>query len=197
MITTANNKAINLITFWEGFSPRATKCVDSEKYYTIGFGHYGADVKKGATITREAAIELLKKDLKTMEKRVNTYNKIYDFNENEYNALISFCYNVGNIKGVTRDGTRSKKEIAEAMPLYCKAGGKTLLGLVRRRASEVALYNTPVIVNTAPAKKTNEQIALEVIRGKWGNGANRKKKLTAAGYDYNAIQKLVNAYFKK
>lgn len=40
--------------------------------------------------------------------------------------------------------------------------------------------------------KSNEEIAKEVISGKWGNGAERKKKLTAAGYDYDAIQKIVN-----
>ena len=41
-------------------------------------------------------------------------------------------------------------------------------------------------------KKSNETIAKEVIAGKWGNGADRKKKLAEAGYDYNTIQKLVN-----
>lgn len=41
-------------------------------------------------------------------------------------------------------------------------------------------------------KKTNEQIAKEVIAGAWGNGAERKKRLTNAGYDYNAIQQIVN-----
>lgn len=41
-------------------------------------------------------------------------------------------------------------------------------------------------------KKSNSEIATEVINGKWGNGATRKKKLTAAGYNYKAIQKIVN-----
>lgn len=41
-------------------------------------------------------------------------------------------------------------------------------------------------------KKPNEEMADEVIQGKWGNGDERKKKLEAAGYDYNAIQKIVN-----
>lgn len=41
-------------------------------------------------------------------------------------------------------------------------------------------------------KKSNEEMADEVIQGKWGNGDERKKKLEAAGYDYNAIQKIVN-----
>ena len=49
---------------------------------------------------------------------------------------------------------------------------------------------------TAPKKKSNEEIAKEVLQGKWGNGADRKKKLKAAGYDYNAIQKIVNKMCK-
>ena len=47
------------------------------------------------------------------------------------------------------------------------------------------------------AKKSNIQIAREVKAGKWGNGATRKKKLKAAGYNYAAIQKIVNKLCKK
>lgn len=50
---------------------------------------------------------------------------------------------------------------------------------------------------TAKKKKTTEQIAKEVIDGKWGNGAERKKKLEAAGYNYSTIQKKVNQLLKK
>lgn len=46
-------------------------------------------------------------------------------------------------------------------------------------------------------KKTNEEIAKEVIAGKWGNGNARKKALEKAGYDYNAIQKIVNGNKKE
>jgi lysozyme len=42
------------------------------------------------------------------------------------------------------------------------------------------------------AKKSVDEIASEVIAGKWGNGTNRKNRLTAAGYDYNAVQAKVN-----
>ena len=45
-------------------------------------------------------------------------------------------------------------------------------------------------------KKSNETIADEVIQGKWGNGQDRKNKLQAAGYDYNAIQAIVNRKLK-
>lgn len=43
-----------------------------------------------------------------------------------------------------------------------------------------------------PVTKTVDQLAGEVIAGQWGNGSDRKKRLTAAGYDYNAVQQMVN-----
>ena len=50
--------------------------------------------------------------------------------------------------------------------------------------------------NTNTTKKSVETLAKEVIAGKWGNGDERKKKLTAAGYDYSAVQKKVNSLLK-
>lgn len=44
----------------------------------------------------------------------------------------------------------------------------------------------------APAGKSNEQIADEVIAGQWGNGDDRRNRLASAGYDYDAIQSIVN-----
>lgn len=55
--------------------------------------------------------------------------------------------------------------------------------------SEVNRLLTPANTTT---KKSNETIAKEVIQGKWGNGADRKNRLTKAGYDYNTIQSIVN-----
>lgn len=43
-----------------------------------------------------------------------------------------------------------------------------------------------------PAAKTTSQLAEEVIAGQWGNGTDRKKRLTDAGYNYDAVQKVVN-----
>lgn len=46
--------------------------------------------------------------------------------------------------------------------------------------------------STATAKKSVDEIASEVIAGKWGNGSDRKNRLTSSGYDYNAVQAKVN-----
>lgn len=45
-------------------------------------------------------------------------------------------------------------------------------------------------------KKTVDEIANEVIRGEWGNGAERKEKLIEAGYDYSEVQRKVNQMIK-
>ena len=50
--------------------------------------------------------------------------------------------------------------------------------------------------DSSTAKKSVDTIAREVIRGDWGNGDERKKKLTAAGYDYSDVQKSVNELLK-
>ena len=54
--------------------------------------------------------------------------------------------------------------------------------------------NTLSAIPSAPTSsgKSIDELAKEIIRGDWGNGDDRKNRLTAAGYDYNAVQKLVN-----
>lgn len=73
------------------------------------------------------------------------------------------------------------------------SGGKYKWGLVT--------YNSVtgwIALNyTKKVGKTVEELAVEVIQGKWGNGSERERKLTAAGYDYHAVQKKVNQMCKK
>lgn len=135
-----SKKGIELIISFEGFSKNACKCVPTEKYYTIGYGHYGKDVASDAAITKKDAIALLKKDLLSFEKKVDKYNHIYHFSQNEFDALVSFCYNVGNIDKLTVNGRRTKSEIADSMLRYTHSGGKELRGLVRRRTIERELF---------------------------------------------------------
>lgn len=61
------------------------------------------------------------------------------------------------------------------------------------KAKLTALHNA----KTTSVQKTVDELAKEVIAGKWGNGADRKKRLTAAGYDYDTVQKKVNKLLKK
>ena len=134
-------KGLNLIKKFEGCRLKAYRCPAG--VLTIGYGHTKG-VKSGQVITQEQAEELLHKDIVNFCKKVDKYDKIYHFNENEYNALLSFVFNIGNLNQLTANGTRSKKVIGEKMKLYTKAGGKTLNGLVRRRNEEYELYTKGV-----------------------------------------------------
>ena len=62
-----------------------------------------------------------------------------------------------------------------------------------------AAYDDNTSTTPAPVTpaKTVDELAQEVLDGKWGNGTDRKERLTAAGYDYSAVQAKVNALVKK
>lgn len=62
----------------------------------------------------------------------------------------------------------------------------------RKYATSSKTTPKPADPEPTPTKKTNEQLAEEVLEGKWDNGEARKKKLTEAGYDYQAVQDIVN-----
>lgn len=55
-----------------------------------------------------------------------------------------------------------------------------------------SIVNSTVSTHPAPARKSNEQLAGEVLAGLWGNGTDRQAKLQAAGYNYDAVQAVVN-----
>ena len=58
--------------------------------------------------------------------------------------------------------------------------------------NELGTYDDGYLAMLQAQKKTVSELAQEVLDGKWGNGQERKEKLTEAGYDYDAVQKEVN-----
>lgn len=184
---------LNLIKSFEGCKLTAYKCLPTEKYYTIGYGHYGPDVTAGMKITKEQAEELFLQDCEKAIKNVNSFMSKYNFNQNQFDALVSFAFNIGSIIQLTASGTRTLEQISSKITAYNKSGGRVIAGLVKRRAKEKELFDTPT---STAVKKSNEEIAKEVVTGKWGNGNTRKTALTKAGYDYKAIQTLVNKLLK-
>lgn len=138
---------LNLIKKYEGLRLEAYKPVSTEKYWTIGYGHYGADVREGMTITQAQADAYLKQDCASAVKAVNALK--LNFTQNQFDALVSFTYNcgAGNLKTLCKN--RTIEEIGEKIVLYNKAGGKVLKGLVRRREEEQALYKAGAAVSSA------------------------------------------------
>lgn len=134
---TTGQAGINLITQFEGCRLTAYKCPAGR--WTIGYGHTRG-VQQGQTITKAQAARLLAEDLERYEDNVNKYQDKYKWSQNEFDALVSFAYNVGSIDKLTAGGTRSRQEIADKMLLYNKANGKVLAGLTRRRQAERELF---------------------------------------------------------
>ena len=86
------------------------------------------------------AEQWLIKDIEKAEKHVEKYDSTYHFTDNEFSALVSFAFNVGNINQLTAKGTRNREQIKNAWLKYNKAGGKVLDGLKKRRAEELQLF---------------------------------------------------------
>ena len=134
-----SQRGINLIKQFEGVRLTAYKCPAG--VYTIGYGHTHG-VQRGMKITEEEASAFLASDLLNSEKAVERYDSVYHWNQNEFDALVSFTFNCGaaNLRALLRNGRRNRSQIAATLPLYGKAGGKVLKGLERRRAAEKALF---------------------------------------------------------
>ena len=165
MITSQNG--IDLIKKFEGVRLKAYK--DAVGVWTIGYGHTKG-VKQGQTITAVQAESLLKEDLAKFEDHVTGYNAIYGFNQNEFDALVSFAFNVGSISQLTNNGKRTRYQIEQKWSKYCNAGGKQLTGLVTRRKAELKLFKTAVSVNELnpySEPKTNIKLNSKGIGVKW------------------------------
>ena len=133
---------IELIKKYESCSLKAYKG-SGEKYYTIGYGHYGADVKANQTITQAKADSLLKSDLKSTVDKVNTKAKKFKLTQNQFDALVSYCYNRGP-KGLEQLIFNSKtvKELGENIVVYWGSNEKVKKGLLNRRKAEQKLFLT-------------------------------------------------------
>ena len=131
---------VKLIQDFEGLELKAYKCPAG--VWTIGYGHTKG-VKQGDVITPAQATAYLQADLADAEKAVNSQN--LKINQNQYDALVSFTFNVGTgnfqkstlLKKVkiNPDDTSIRSEFAK----WKYGSGKVLPGLVRRREAEANL----------------------------------------------------------
>ena len=94
---------------------------------------------------------------------------------------------------------QTAKEYAERLKADGYATSSTYVNTLISTVNKYDLtkYDTGVVNSTPVVNKSNETIAKEVIAGKWGNGAERKNRLTQAGYNYSEIQALVNQLLRK
>ena len=140
---------INLIEKYEGF--RAKMYLDAVGLPTIGYGTLidtvAEEYLKTATLTKEQAEDLLRKDVAKFEQTVNLCVKV-PLTQNQFDALLCFVYNIGPYAFqkssllMSINSKLGKDVITTNWMKWTRAGGKVLKGLVTRRQEEVNLYFT-------------------------------------------------------
>lgn len=173
-----------LIKQYEGCRLAAYRCAAG--VWTIGYGHT-AGVHSGMTITQAQADAYLQQDIAKFEGYVNNpaYVPITEqLNQNQFDALVSFAFNLGagNLRKLCKG--RTAAQIAQAMTQYCKANGKVLAGLRRRRAAEQALFNKPVSAATPAQNQNTEDYNMKTIKkGSKGNAVKVWQIIIGAAAD--------------
>ncbi len=144
-----SENGIALIKRWEGLELKSYQ--DIAGIWTIGYGHTET-AGPNQQITEREAEELLQRDLRPREKAVAELTKV-PLNQNEFDALVSFVYNVGVN---AYNGSTARKRLnagdrpgaADALTWWNKATINGVLqvsrGLSNRRADEKALFLRPV-----------------------------------------------------
>jgi lysozyme len=147
-ITRIDQKGIDLITKWEGLKLAPYLC--SAKVPTIGYGstryENGTRVTMNdAPITRQRAEQLFRNTLIEFERSVDAL-ATDRLNQNQFNALVSFCYNLGATQ--LRNSTLLRlvntnpndPKIANEFRKWVNAGGRRVQGLANRREDEIKMY---------------------------------------------------------
>jgi lysozyme len=121
---------------------------------TIGYGHTSAAgpprVYVGMVITEADADAILSADLASVELEVS-HLVTAPLNQNQFDALVSFQYNTGwlshrNCSLLNAVNAQNRATTDADWMLYDRAQGKVLTGLVRRRAAERTLFDTPIVM---------------------------------------------------
>ena len=146
-----SNKGLRLIKDFEGLRFETYQCPAGK--LTIGYGHTGEDVKPGMRITALQADFLLKKDLIKVEQAINSVieKDRLTLTQNQFDALVSFAYNIGNYNFITSTLCRLlKSDLKKASDQFTRwvyitdpRTGKKIVsrGLVIRREKEKALFD--------------------------------------------------------
>jgi lysozyme len=146
-----SDNCLNIIREFEGFKSKPYLCPAGVP--TIGYGSTryadGTPVKlSDPPITEAKADEIMHATLGQYEDAVNRYVTV-PINQNQFDALVDFAYNAGaqNLRTSTLLKLLNQKDYdgaAGQFGAWVYGGGKKLPGLVRRRAAEQRLFETPV-----------------------------------------------------
>ena len=131
---------------WEKFRGTAYKATKNEKYWTIGWGHTGPDVYEGQKITEGQGLLLLNRDMQWAVKAVDEVAHP-SLTQAQFDAVVDLVFNAGT--GVIAATTGTGKALRSGdvatlrakLALFINQNGKPLLGLRRRTAGRLALFD--------------------------------------------------------
>lgn len=141
-----SDNGLHFCAAFEGFRNTAYRATKDEKYLTIGYGHYGADVKEGDKITEGQALLLLNRDMAKAVAAVDAAAS-HALTQPQFDAICDLVYNagVGVIAATTGTGQALRKgdipTLRAKLALFINQNGKPLLGLRRRTAGRLALFD--------------------------------------------------------
>lgn len=152
----------DFIKRWEG--ERLEAYQDTGGVWTIGYGHT-VGVKRGDVITLGQARALLDQDLTIYEDAVNRGCTI-PINQNQYDAFVSLCYNIGVTGFLTSTALKRFNAgdfdgAAIAITWWNKDNGVVIPGLVNRRKAEKALFLTPY--HEEPIAPTGKELEIKIL----------------------------------
>lgn len=140
---TYGGKGLALTEQFEGCRLNAYQ--DQTGVWTIGYGHTGAEVHAGLTITLQQAQALLARDVSNAAAFVNRL-VVVQLTQQEFDALVDFVFNLGcgTFERSTLLRLVNAGEFAAAaaqFALWDRAGGAVIAGLLRRRQAETSLFS--------------------------------------------------------
>lgn len=141
-----SDNGLKFTAAWEQFRGTAYRATPAEKYLTIGYGHYGSDVKEGQKITEGQALILLNRDMAAAVKAVDAVAHP-SLTQAQFDAVVDLVFNAGPgviaPNTVTGQALRAGdvKTLRAKLALFINQNGKPVLGLRRRVAGRLALFD--------------------------------------------------------
>lgn len=141
-----SDSGLHFTAAWEQFRGTAYRATAAEKYLTIGYGSYGPHVKEGQKITEGQALILLNRDMAAAVKAVDAVAHP-SLTQAQFDAVVDLVFNAGAgvIASTTGTGKALRagdvKTLRAKLALFINQNGKPVLGLRRRVAGRLALFD--------------------------------------------------------
>lgn len=141
-----SNNGLKFTAAFEQFRGTAYRATSAEKHLTVGYGHYGSDVKEGQKITEGQALILLNRDMAAAVKAVDAVAHP-SLTQAQFDAVVDLVFNAGPGVIAPNTGTGQAlragdvKTLRAKLALFINQNGKPVLGLRRRVAGRLALFD--------------------------------------------------------